>query len=323
MRYPAWEKLEIIRLVEQSHLPAGETLEKLGILRSTFSSGWYDRYRAGGAVGLMENPDHPRPGGSGIVFLTRCVSGSSIWLLERWSCASRRELAPHHRQVKIYFVSEASNILYQGTRPDFIAPPSVVMKAADEFKDKTTAPNQLWQPTSRTEGDRLGLVLSEHDPGRLLPLHHRLEAVARRPDRSSGCDQARVVNKPRLLGDRGLLCLRRAGKIAGRAGYGTVFVARPIIPQTQGKIERWHQKPLKNRILLENYYLPGDLKRPIRQVRLELLQPPPLSREPEKPPAGRCLLRARANYLEWKEKGSETRHHPEPPFAASKESRPV
>ena len=28
---------------------------------------------------------------------------------------------------------------------------------------------------------------------------------------------------------------------------------------TQGKIERWHQTP-KNRILLENYYLPGDLE---------------------------------------------------------------
>jgi hypothetical protein len=40
MRYPASEKLEIIRLVEQSHLPAGR---KLGILRSTFYR-WYDRY---------------------------------------------------------------------------------------------------------------------------------------------------------------------------------------------------------------------------------------------------------------------------------------
>jgi transposase InsO family protein len=28
---------------------------------------------------------------------------------------------------------------------------------------------------------------------------------------------------------------------------------------TQGKIERWHQT-LKNRILLEHYYLPGDLE---------------------------------------------------------------
>ena len=36
MRYPASEKLEIIRLVEQSHLPVRRTLEKLGIPRPTF-----------------------------------------------------------------------------------------------------------------------------------------------------------------------------------------------------------------------------------------------------------------------------------------------
>jgi putative transposase len=32
-----------------------------------------------------------------------------------------------------------------------------------------------------------------------------------------------------------------------------------LSPDDQGKIERWHQT-LKNRILLENYYLPGDLE---------------------------------------------------------------
>jgi hypothetical protein len=42
-----------------------------------------------------------------------------------------------------------------------------------------------------------------------------------------------------------------------------------------GKIERWHQT-LKNRILLENYYLPGDLERQIAAF-IEALQPPPLS----------------------------------------------
>jgi putative transposase len=36
----------------------------------------------------------------------------------------------------------------------------------------------------------------------------------------------------------------------------------PYHPQTHGKIERWHQT-LKNRILLENCYLPGDLERQI------------------------------------------------------------
>jgi putative transposase len=33
-------------------------------------------------------------------------------------------------------------------------------------------------------------------------------------------------------------------------------------PQTQGNIERWHQT-LKNRILLDHYYLPGDLEQQI------------------------------------------------------------
>ena len=36
MRYPAAEQLEIIRLVEQSPLPARHTLAKLGIPRATF-----------------------------------------------------------------------------------------------------------------------------------------------------------------------------------------------------------------------------------------------------------------------------------------------
>ena len=36
MRYPASEKAEIIRLVEQSHLPVKRTLDKLGIPRATF-----------------------------------------------------------------------------------------------------------------------------------------------------------------------------------------------------------------------------------------------------------------------------------------------
>lgn len=36
-------------------------------------------------------------------------------------------------------------------------------------------------------------------------------------------------------------------------------LARGLHPHTQGKIGRWHQT-LKNRILMENYFLPGDLE---------------------------------------------------------------
>ena len=38
MRYPASEKLEIIRLVERSHLPVRRTLDKLGLRRARVAS---------------------------------------------------------------------------------------------------------------------------------------------------------------------------------------------------------------------------------------------------------------------------------------------
>jgi transposase InsO family protein len=80
--------------------------------------------------------------------------------------------------------------------------------------------------------------------------------------KASGCDQARVVHKPRLLSDNGSSYI--AGDLADwltDRGMDHVRGA-PLHPQTQGKIERWHQT-LKNRILLENYFLPGDLERQI------------------------------------------------------------
>ena len=58
MRYPASEKAEIIALVEQSHLPARRTLEKLGIPRATFYR-WYDRYREGGIEALADHRSKP------------------------------------------------------------------------------------------------------------------------------------------------------------------------------------------------------------------------------------------------------------------------
>ena len=59
MRYPASEKLEIIRLVEQSHLPARRTLQTLGILPSTFYR-WYDRYQTGGPEALEDRRSKPK-----------------------------------------------------------------------------------------------------------------------------------------------------------------------------------------------------------------------------------------------------------------------
>ena len=77
--------------------------------------------------------------------------------------------------------------------------------------------------------------------------------------KASGCDQAKIVHKPRLLSDNGSSYIsRELAEWLDDRSMGHVRGA-PYHPQTQGKIERWHQT-LKNRILLENYYLPGDLE---------------------------------------------------------------
>ena len=59
MRYPAAEKLEIIRLGEQSRLPVRRTLDKLGILPARFYR-WYDRYQSGGYEALKDRPPRPK-----------------------------------------------------------------------------------------------------------------------------------------------------------------------------------------------------------------------------------------------------------------------
>ena len=68
----------------------------------------------------------------------------------------------------------------------------------------------------------------------------------------------------------------------------------PSHPQTQGKIERWHQT-LKNRILLENYYLPGDLEAHIHRF-VEHYNHRRYHGEPAEPDTGRHLLRTRPDH---------------------------
>ena len=63
MRYPASEKLEIIRTVEGSHLPTKHTLDMLGIPRSTFYR-WYDLYLEDGLDGLSDKPRARSPFGT-------------------------------------------------------------------------------------------------------------------------------------------------------------------------------------------------------------------------------------------------------------------
>jgi putative transposase len=76
---------------------------------------------------------------------------------------------------------------------------------------------------------------------------------------TSGLDRATVVHRPRLLSDNGPSYIS-AELGTWLEGNGMAHTrGRPYHPQTQGKIERYHRS-MKNQILLENYYLPGQLE---------------------------------------------------------------
>ena len=141
MRLPASEKLEIIGLVEQSHLPARRTLQMLGIKPSTFYR-WYDRFRSGGPEALEDKPSKPDRVWNRI---PDDIRQRVVMMAFEQPELSPRELATRFTDTNSYYVSESS--VYRLLKAhDLIGRPAfIVIKAADEFKDKTTAPNQLWQ----------------------------------------------------------------------------------------------------------------------------------------------------------------------------------
>ena len=170
-----------------------------------------------------------------------------------------------------YFVSEASVYRLLKAHDLITSPAFIVMKAANEFHDKTTAPNEMWQ-TDFTYLKIIGwgwqyLSTILDDYSRYI-IAWKLCTTMKAEDvtdtlemalTASGCDQAQVRHKPRLLSDNGSSYV--SGDLAEWLDKQRMDHTRgaPYHPQTQGKIERWHQT-LKNRILLENYYLPGDLE---------------------------------------------------------------
>ena len=270
MRYPASEKLEIIKLVERSHLPAKQTLDRLGIARPTFYR-WYDLYQRFGEDALKDRRPGPRRSWNRI---PDDVHDQILEMALERSELSPRELAVTFTDSKGYFVSEASVYRLLKAHDLITSPAFIVMKAASEFKDKTTAPNQLWQ-TDFTYLKIIGwgwyyLSTILDDFSRYI-ISWKLCTTMRAEDvtdtlelalQASGCDQAHVLHKPRLLSDNGPSYV--AGELADYLASKKMRHVRgaPFHPQTQGKIERWHQT-LKNRILLENYYLPGDLEKQV------------------------------------------------------------
>lgn len=224
MRYPASEKLEIIRQVERSHLPANRTLDMIGVPRTSFCR-WYDRYLSLGPAGLEDRPSRPARVWNRIPDKVR---EQIVDLALEQPELSPRELAARFTDIRRYFVSEASIYRVLKAHDLITSPAFVVIKAADEFHEKTTRPNQLWQ-TDFTYLKVIGwgwfylsTILDDYSryvvAWRLCTTMKASDVTATLEDAlaASGCDRATVAHRPRLLGDDGSSYI--CGELAGWLG---------------------------------------------------------------------------------------------------------
>ena len=270
MRLTVAEKREVIGLVEGSDLSVRQTLARLGVHRSTFST-WYRRYQEAGEAGLVARPPAAKR------YWNRIPARVRARVIEAAladPAQSPRELAWQHTDRTGHYVSESSVYRILKAADLITSPAFILLTAADRFAHPTRRVNELWQTDftylkvvswgwyylSTVLDDysryilawRLGTTMQTTDVTATLDLARA----------KTGVDTVRVGHRPRLLSDNGPCYI--SGELAAyltRHGL-THTRGAPYHPMTQGKIERWHRS-MKNVVKLEHYYSPWALERAI------------------------------------------------------------
>lgn len=184
---------------------------------------------------------------------------------------SPRELAWHITDYEGWYISESSVYRILKSRGLITSPAHIVQKAADEFKDKTTRINELWQTDftylkvigwgwyylSKILDDYSRYIISWE-----LCKNMKSDDVERSIQNALQITGLKKNRRPRLLSDNGSCYISNdLNEYLNRKGIDHVR-GKPNHPQTQGKIERYHRS-MKNIIKLDNYYFPEELKRQI------------------------------------------------------------
>jgi putative transposase len=270
MRYNQAEKMEIIRVVEESDLSVKQTLAELQVNRSSFYE-WYRRYLEAGYDGLAVKKPHPKR------FWNRIPEQEKEQIVAvalEHPEQSPRQLACFITDTQGYFISESS--VYRILKSyDLVPSPSyIVMAAADHFQHPTTRVHELWQTDFtyfRVVGwgwYYLGSILDDHSRYIIAwklfttmattDVKELLELAVQ----ATGVDRVAVKHRPRLLSDNGPAYVSQELSIYLRTKGMTQTHGAPYHPMTQGKIERYHRS-IKNEINLQKYYLPWELEQEI------------------------------------------------------------
>ncbi len=265
------KKRELIELVRRSPQPKRTTIAELGLSRSTFYR-WQRRYRDQGEAGLVDRK--PEPG----TVWNRLRPAEKTTILEtalQQPDLSPRELACYVTDHAGFTVSEAT--VYRVLKRYGLARTITLVgfPAGKEFRVKTTAPNQMWQSDAsyyfvvgwgwyysiEVLDDYSRFVLaSDLKPDMTAD---SISDVVEQAVAFTGMRRVPIEDRTKLLSDHGSGYLARAFEEYLRILAIRHIYCAPHHPQTNGKIERFHET-LRARMNLLVYTSPDELRRTMR-----------------------------------------------------------
>lgn len=264
MRFTQSEKLEIIQLVEQSELGVNRTLKELGIHKSTFYN-WYNRYLKSGVDGLAPKLVERQHYWNKI---PKEVKSKVLDLALDMPDLSARELACKMTDTQRYFISESSVYRILKKAGLITSPAFILMRAADKFSVPTCRVNEMWQTDftyMKVTGWGWYYLSTVLDDYSRFIIAWELCSTMKSTDVTQTLDLALETAKietgvmPKLLSDNGPCYI--GNELADYLDDQDMkhIKGKPLHPQTQGKIERYH-RTMKNIIKLEHYYSPDELR---------------------------------------------------------------
>ncbi len=272
MKYTQSEKMEVIRMVENSSLSVRKTLEEIGVSRSTFYE-WYKRYQEEGFEDLRSHNKSPQQVWNTIPEWER---QRVVQVAREYPKKSCREVACYITDKMDYFISESSVYRILKSYDLVTSPVYTVVSAKDKFDNPTTRINQLWQTDfsylrvidwgwyylSTVMDDYSRYILAWRLCRNMMA--EDVKKTLNMAIETTGVSHVHVIHRPRLLSDNGSAYVSKELKRYLEANEIRHIRIKPYHPMTQGKIERYHRS-MKNLILLDHYYYPSDLEERIRE----------------------------------------------------------
>ena len=258
----ASQKAAVLARVGSSSNPTRRALRGLGVPKSTY----YRWLRQERHQGLEDRPGGSTPAWNRLRPQERVVLAAAREMPE----LSSRQLAVWITDNHGFFVSE-STVYRILRREGLVKSPEMQLRAGKEYHRKTTGPHQLWATDASyfrvvgwgycylvTVMDDYSRFILAHKLQRDMTADSLIEVVQEAVDRT-GMTEVPVADRTRLLSDNGPGYVCRAFRDYLRLVGIKHILAAPYHPQTNGKLERYHQT-LKRDVNQVPYEMPSALE---------------------------------------------------------------